>query len=1082
MSLPETLAVHVGTAVGKAIFKLWLKDAKIGADVSSQLGDLFALKVSGAIDQRRAQREFEQIAEQVGESLLVLFNLEGSSFTENGRLAVAYAAADSLNRTPFSPALLARHNLEPTELARCFIESNPNATRDLSSAESALYVRIINEVSQYVIDISHELPRFTEQVLSEILTREGEILQTAKLTLQEVRRLREVSQDTNTNLRSANFELEYRQTVMRKLDQIELFGVDLTATSRRHRLSVAYISLSLTQQAIQLIRSQLRRKARSLSPAVRESNVVLSVEDVLVRSSRVMVRGVAGSGKTTLLQWIAVRAASQNFAGYLESWNDLVPFFVRLRHCVENGFPSPEDIPGMIAPLISGGMPHGWVHQLMLRGRAVLLVDGVDEVPRDQREKAREWLIDLCETFPQVRVVVTSRPHALDGEWLQLEGFVDAELQPMDFSDIDSFVEHWHEAVKEQVADDEKQELNTLSEDLKRLIRRSRSLRNLATSPLLCAMLCALHRDSHQQIPTDRIELYQACCKMLLDRRDLERQIRLTDYVELTFRQKQYLVQDFAFWLLVNGWSEVSVPAADQKFDLAVSRMEKTPTGTTGEQVRKLLVERTAILREPSPNVLDFTHRTFQEFLAAQAIIDEGSYGVLASHANNDQWREVIILAAGLSSRRRRDALLTSLIRRGDEDRTRQYQLHLLAVTCLETSVSLSPKVKLQLQERLGKLLPARSLADAKALASAGELAIPYLAYSATMSQSEMAFNVQALIFIGGELALDALEAYAVNAGQSLSDEFVKGWPAFERHDYARRILGPALVDYRVFDESSLDGVQHLRNLRSLVITKGGPFIDSSALTGLTKLRRLTLRNCPQLESLDFLSEVPNVESLEISNARMLNNVRGLAHIGKLTSLSLTALPELTGLEGIERCSNLQSVEIVDCGRITNCEPVRRLEALTKFRLVGTPVGDLEPLRRLERLRYLDLSRCVHVQDISAISGLADLAHLDLYGLRDLEDLSGLVTLKQLRWLSLSGCRSVHDVIPLIHLPKLRYLNLVGCERLTGFDPLFKMNELDSININQSGLASETEGSAAIRRVRPDLNFLKTFNKRESSS
>ena len=56
-----------------------------------------------------------------------------------------------------------------------------------------------------------------------------------------------------------------------------------------------------------------------------------------------------------------------------------------------------------------------------------------------------------------------------------------------------------------------------------------------------------------------------------------------------------------------------------------------------------------------------------------------------------------------------------------------QYQLHMLAVACLETTVELEPAVREKVETRLSKLVPPKTMADAKALAAAGEIAIKYL-------------------------------------------------------------------------------------------------------------------------------------------------------------------------------------------------------------------------------------------------------------------------------------------------------------------------------------------------------------------
>lgn len=70
-----------------------------------------------------------------------------------------------------------------------------------------------------------------------------------------------------------------------------------------------------------------------------------------------------------------------------------------------------------------------------------------------------------------------------------------------------------------------------------------------------------------------------------------------------------------------------------------------TSSDASGSGVRRLFVERAGIIREPVAGQIDFTHRTFQEFLAAKAAVDEMDTGLLVENADDDQWREVIISA-----------------------------------------------------------------------------------------------------------------------------------------------------------------------------------------------------------------------------------------------------------------------------------------------------------------------------------------------------------------------------------------------------------------------------------------------------
>src|SRR5207248_1094883 len=150
---------------------------------------------------------------------------------------------------------------------------------------------------------------------------------------------------------------------------------------------------------------------------------------------------------------------------------------------------------------------------------------------------------------PQACFLVTSRPHAIQEGWMNRQDFGDTELQPMERSDIFKFIDHWHHAVREELQlDAEKRELESLAVHLKEQVKQHPTLRTLATSPILCAMLCALNRERRRYLPVNRIELYKACSALLLERRDKESHVDMSDYPSLTLAQKERILQDLAYW------------------------------------------------------------------------------------------------------------------------------------------------------------------------------------------------------------------------------------------------------------------------------------------------------------------------------------------------------------------------------------------------------------------------------------------------------------------------------------------------------------------------------------------------------
>lgn len=105
----------------------------------------------------------------------------------------------------------------------------------------------------------------------------------------------------------------------------------------------------------------------------------------------------------------------------LEDWNDTIPLFIRLRQLVDRGLPQPEDFPQLLAPMFADTMPLGWVHRQLEDGRAIVLIDGLDEVSEGMRDEVHDWVKDLTETYEHCRFVISSRPHAIDAGWMARE-------------------------------------------------------------------------------------------------------------------------------------------------------------------------------------------------------------------------------------------------------------------------------------------------------------------------------------------------------------------------------------------------------------------------------------------------------------------------------------------------------------------------------------------------------------------------------------------------------------------------------------------------------------------------------------
>ncbi len=540
MPLAEILITTAAPAIAKTVLKLWAGDSKGIEESGDATIDILSKIAPDLRTRNEADRQLAAIGERAAESLRFIFETEGKTLFVEDQEVVANLVAETLDRSKITAEILAEKNIDPVRLAAHLLSEAQAESAKLPPPRAELFRRVIEEASQSIVDIAHSLPNFNERTFAELLRRSQSLMAAVDRIFDKLERLRSQT-DADPQLESARFETDYRRAVARNLDQMELFGVDLERTSRSHPLSVAYVSLEVERSGPDSESAKPATPTKATEKESPEESIIQNVEVALADHKRVLVKGPAGAGKTTLIRWIAVRAASNAFESPLEEWNVALPFIIRLREFSGRALPRPEEFPALVAPTISGAMPsQDWVHQRLTSGAAVIMVDGVDEVAEHRRDEVRTWVTDLTATFPLIRLIITSRPYAVQEGWLEGEGYGEADLQPMDIGSIEKFIDQWHQAVAELVPNEaDAAKLTELAGNLKETLRSNRAIRRLATNPLLCGVICALHRDTNQQLPKDRVDLYERCCSMLLERRDPESGLKLTDYPQLTYRQKR---------------------------------------------------------------------------------------------------------------------------------------------------------------------------------------------------------------------------------------------------------------------------------------------------------------------------------------------------------------------------------------------------------------------------------------------------------------------------------------------------------------------------------------------------------------
>lgn len=816
----------------------------------------------------------------------------------------------------------------------------------------------------------------------------------------------------------------YAKAIKARYSRMEVFGLDdLGSNENSWDLDTAYLSLEALAP-----RRPDRPDSVNLRPEPQR------IEELLGSRPRAVLRGEAGAGKTTLVWWLASHAACRTLPEELAALNGLIPFVIPMRSLAAQGIttPTPALLP-TIARLQVDEAPSGWAGRVLEAGRALLLVDGLDELPQPERGPARKWLADLLRMYPDTRCLVTVRPLAVEQSWLESEGFEELQLLPMSDDDIQSFVAAWHQAARLECdgyadaarAGQERARLTALERDLAQEFQRNAGLRDLARTPLLCAVICALHRRRQGLLPRTRWHLYEAALAMLLGNRDAHRRVGSPEGIDVTIEDSRQMLQRIAVWLVRNGRAELSRDQAVRQLEHAMKGLRRVREQGPAERVLTHLLNRSGLLQERAADSLQFIHRTFQDYLAAKEFQDSDSLDELLGHAEEEQWQDVIRLVVGHCGRGEVRRVIAGLIATGDAATARKarWSLRTLAAECAIGAAYLDDAQHDAVWEGVRGLGPPTTDQEVELLSSLGPDVLPVLPGPERLA-ADTAQRVVSVLGSLGDAALPLLKRYGQHESEIVRGRVAGVWGRFERQTFAEQVLAHMRLDDIELVASSPEALAQIPLLGpvgSLTIA-GSHTADGlgQCLAGRS-LRTLHFADNPVAANLDFIRDHPEIRTLTISECRGLRDIEALAgsniehlelDVGFLTITALNAIAALPALSTL----GLFGLSPDSGGRIPPLSGLSRLQSLQLCIRTSAALAKIEPLRQV---RSLDLAL---TEDLRVDSGLFH-AFPGLDELHLTSIIPGRIELDLSRWPTSRRPLKVRTYDP-------RRLEVIGAERL----------------------------------------------------
>ena len=331
------------------------------------------------------------------------------------------------------------------------------------------------------------------------------------------------------------------------------------------------------------------------------------------------------------MKYLAIQCNAGVFQG------DRVPIFITLKNLAEaEGQPSLLEYITQFFSDCDIGADQAAL--LLKRGRALILLDGLDEVKEEDDRRISKQVRDFSEKFCTNQFVITCR---IAARKYIFDKFTEVEIADFDGRQIATFVQKWFQDKELAKADGLTQQL-----------RENRPILELATNPLLLTLLCLVFEES-AKFPTNRSELYEEGIDILLKRWDETREIERTQiYKNLSVQRKKDLLSKIALITFERGdyffkQKELEQHISDYICNLPNAQNDQEALPVDGEAVLKSIEAQHGLLVERAKGIYSFSHLTLQEYFTAKQIVECSKYSTLerlASHLMDSRWREVLLL------------------------------------------------------------------------------------------------------------------------------------------------------------------------------------------------------------------------------------------------------------------------------------------------------------------------------------------------------------------------------------------------------------------------------------------------------
>lgn len=251
----------------------------------------------------------------------------------------------------------------------------------------------------------------------------------------------------SSNLENTHRKIVFRQTQGTHLSA-SLFALDEIAQETRLLAPPSYAEPHAPRPHIDITEQAIPYLPDYPEFAAVYQGATLTIPEAISGGANIIITGQPGTGKTTALAHLASQIVNRR--PEVESLHEMIPIFI---HVADLGLPlkDPKKPVDFLTPIssklfelsgaLTAGKLPGFVEYAFQSGRALLLLDGCDELTPTALQEVTAYLRVILRQFPRARIVTTGAPEYVDG--LLSLGFVPMAIMPWTTRQQREFLQVW---------------------------------------------------------------------------------------------------------------------------------------------------------------------------------------------------------------------------------------------------------------------------------------------------------------------------------------------------------------------------------------------------------------------------------------------------------------------------------------------------------------------------------------------------------------------------------------------------------------------------------------------------------------